>query len=108
MSWNPLDWIKPINKGLDIVDQAVLDKDKANELKEVFKQLQEQTYQLELGTKTIPWVDALHKMGRQIISLFSIVMSFALLYFRPETDAAELAALNAPGGIYNWIKGKGR
>ena len=93
---------------MDIVDQAVLDKDKANELKEVFKQLQEQTYQLELSTKTVPWVDALHKMGRQIISLFSIIMSFALLYFRPETDAGELAALNAPGGIYNYIKGKGQ
>lgn len=108
MSFNPLDWLKPITRGLDIVDQAVTDKDKANELKEIFRQLQEQSYQLELQTVTIPWIDGLHKMGRQIISLVSIIGGYVFLSYHPDVDPLKLAALSAPGGIYAWVKGRGR
>ena len=108
MSWNPLDWIKPITKGLDIIDQAVPDKDKANELREVFRQLQEQSYQIELQTRTVPWIDGLHKMGRQIISVLSIVGGYIFLAYNPDVDPLKLAALSAPGGVYAYVKGRGK
>lgn len=108
MSWNPLDWMKPITKAIDIVDQAVVDKDKREELKAELNQLKELTYQMELQTKTVPWVDGLHKMGRQILSFFSLLIPAILLYNKPDIDAAQLAAILAPGGIYNYVKGKGR
>lgn len=57
-------------------------------------------------TKTVPWVDALHKMGRQIISLVSVAAGVTVLYLQPDIDVTSLAAVLAPGGIYNWIKGK--
>ena len=108
MSWNPLQWLGIIDKGVDIIDKAVVDKDKQIELQEIFRQLKEQTYQLELNTKTVPWVDALHKMGRQILSLLSLVVPAVLLYTNPDINPAALAAALTPGGIYNFVKGKGQ
>jgi hypothetical protein len=103
-----LDWLGIIGRGVDIVDKAVLDKDQANELKEVFRQLEERSYQMELETETIPWIDGLHKMGRQIISLVSIIGGYIFLSYYPDVDPMKLATLSAPGGIYAWVKGKGK
>ncbi|WP_346840160.1 hypothetical protein [Microbulbifer sp. SAOS-129_SWC] len=109
------DWISPIDKGLDIVDQFVVDKDKRAELRatleqtrERFKQLQEQSYQLELQTKTVPWIDGVHKMGRQLLSVFSLGVGALLLHLHPDIDPLSLGAVVAPGGIYNLIKGRGK
>jgi hypothetical protein len=53
----------------DIIKEAVTDKDKQNEiignLEELKRQFEQALYLKELDTKTVPWVDALHKMGRQ-------------------------------------------
>ena len=50
-----------VHKGLDIVDQFIMDKDKAAELKAAF-------YLQELRTPTVPIIDAIHKMGRQLLA----------------------------------------
>ena len=61
-----IDFINPFSDVIDVVDQYVEDKDKANELKFKLDMGSQKVYLTELMTKTVPWVDALHKMGRQI------------------------------------------
>lgn len=103
-----LDWLNPINKALDIAGEYVEDKDKANELRAHLEEIKQQVYITELQTKTVPWVDAMHKMGRQILSLLSLAVPAVLLWHNPDTNPAALAAIVAPGGIYNYIKGRGQ
>ena len=103
-----LDWINPINKAVEIVGEYVEDKDKANELTAQLEQLKQRVYLAELQTKTVPWVDAMHKMGRQVLSVASLIIPAVLLWHNPDINPASLAAIVAPGGVYNWIKGKGR
>ena len=103
-----LDWINPIGKVIDLVDKAVPDKDLRAQMKHELAVLRENVYMAELNTKTIPWVDAVHKLGRQLLSWASLVIPAIILYIHPETDPLSLAAMTAPGGIYNYVKGKGR
>jgi hypothetical protein len=102
------DWLNPFNKIADIVDKAVIDQDQKIALTNALEQLKEQVYMKELDTKTVPWVDALHKMGRQIISLVNIVAGIVIMYINPEVDPLSLAAVLGAGGVYNAVKGKGK
>ena len=103
-----LDWLNPIDKAIDVIGEVVEDKDKANELISEFRQLRERSYQLELQTKTVPWIDGLHKMGRQLLSWAGLIVPAVLLWKHPDINPAALAAMVAPGGVYNYVKGKGR
>lgn len=104
-----LDWINPINKITEIVDKAVPDKDLRAQLKSQLDTLKEQSYQIELQSKTIPWVDAIHKMGRQIMALLTMLVTAGMmLYLNRPLEPQEVAGLGGVGGIYAWIKGKGR
>jgi hypothetical protein len=79
---------KLFTKSLDIVDQVVEDKDKANEIKASIINIEKETdkvlYLAELNTKTIPWLDGLHKMGRQILNFLTIVAVVVLRLFEIE------------------------
>lgn len=104
MSWlASLFTTKVVDKGLDIVDQFITDKDKAAELKAAF-------YLQELRTPTIPIVDAMHKMGWQ--SLASAQMGFyfyTLQRYGAEAITPELVAgVSGAASIYTLVKGKGR
>lgn len=103
-----LDFINPFNKVVDLISEVVEDPDKRNEIEKAIKLAAEETYRLELNTKTVPWVDAIHKMGRQILSILSLVIPAVLIYYQPTIDPLTLAAMTAPGGVYNYIKGKGK
>ncbi len=103
-----VDWINPFNKVADIVSEVVEDKDARNRLNAELETLKQQVYIAELNTKTLPWIDGIHKMGRQLLSYYSITAGSVLLYFQPDIDVATLAAVTAPGAIYNWQKGRGR
>jgi len=117
MSFNPLTWIGEalgiVDKGLDIAKEAVTDKDKQNELianlVEVKLRLEYgEAYSQELSIKTIPWIDGLHKMGRQIINVLTIII-VALLILCGETITPEVALLLGGGNVaYQLIKGKGQ
>lgn len=96
-----------ITKALELADQAITDKDALNDLKYSLRELKESTYQLELETKTVPWVDGLHKMGRQIISVVSILAIVGLKLYGVDLSIEEMFALAGPGGIYNFVKGAG-
>lgn len=119
---NIFDWFKPLDKVLDTVDKAVEDKDAANMIRRdlqmatmELRALAEQTYIAELNSKTIPWVDALHKMGRQIISVLHLGLSTAILIYMVKQGHtltletfATVMAMGAPGAAYNYVKGKGK
>jgi len=92
-----------INKGLDIVDQLITDKDKAAELKAAF-------YLQELQTPTIPIVDAIHKMGRQTLA-YAQMLFYYITIDRYGIDALTpelVAGVSGAASIYTLVKGKGR
>jgi hypothetical protein len=101
-----LDWMNPIGKALDIADKFVEDKDKKNELVASLNELKEQVYMAELNTQTVPWVDALHKMQRGILSILSLAAGTWMSL--EGIDAQNILMAVAPAGAYNIIKGKGR
>jgi len=92
-----------INKGLDIVDQLITDKDKAAELKAAF-------YLQELQIPTIPIIDAIHKMGRQSLAFAQMGFYFYTLQtYGTEAITPELVAgVSGAASIYTLAKGKGR
>ena len=90
-----------INKGLDIVDQLVVDKDAANEMKAAF-------YLTELNTKTIPIVDAIHKMGRQLLALGQLIFYAWALRNGYEIDVELVAGVSGATGLYTAMKGRGK
>jgi len=62
----------------------------------------------ELGTKTIPWVDALHKLGRQILNIITII-AVMILMLNGKTITPEVTLLLGGGNVaYQLIKGKGK
>lgn len=101
-----LDWINPFNKVADLVSEVVVDKDARIKINAELETLKQQVYLAELGVETVPWVDALHKMSRTIISLVSMVLGAYMA--ANDVPIEQIAAAVAPGGIYNWVKGKGR
>jgi len=103
-----LDWMNPLNKVLDIVDQAVPDKDKAAEIKGHLDELRQQVYMKELDTKTIPWVDATHKMGRQIMALAQLGFYAWALHAGVEITPELVGGVSGTAAIYTAMKGKGR
>jgi hypothetical protein len=103
-----IDFINPFNKTLGVISEYVEDKDLANELTVKVIAIADDTYRHELSIKTVPWVDALHKMGRQMLSVVSVVVPAVLIYYKPDINPALLAAIVAPAGIYNWQKGSGK
>lgn len=102
-----LDWINPFSEVIDVVDQYVEDKDKSAELKHKLQMGSQKVYLTELNTKTVPWVDALHKMGRQISTYLSYALC-AYMIHQGIRDPLALGACFAPGGIYNYAKGRGK
>ncbi len=108
-----IDWINPFSKALDIVDKAVPDKDLAAQLKTEIEtgsqklvEMAENSYRKELDTKTVPWVDALHKMGRLLTSWMGY--GLALYMVSENYDPMAVMAACAPGGVYAYVKGKGK
>lgn len=102
-----LDFINPFKDVTDLVSEYVEDKDKANEINAKLMLAAEATYNNELSTKTVPWVDALHKMGRQITGYLGYGLAFYMTY-KGGVDAMAIMAAVAPGGIYAAMKNKGK
>ena len=99
-----LDYINPFNKVIDLVSEVVEDPDKRNEIEQALMMAAEETYRRELETRTIPWVDALHKMGRQLTSYIGYGLAFYMVQQGYDPMAAMAAV--APGGIYAAFKNK--
>lgn len=122
MSFDILGWTKPITKALGIIDKAVVDKDQKiaiegelDKLQIELQKLAQQVYMSELQTKTVPWVDAFHKMGRQLLSYLTLgLTAYIILDMNAKGIEIGLEVVFAilggstPAGIYNLAKGKGR
>lgn len=107
-----LDWFKPVNKAIDVIDKYVEDKDEKNRLIADLDKLAHQAYMKELDTSTIPWVDALHKMSRPLLGALNVLAPCILLGIHPDMDINKLLTAIGGGagvsGLYTLIKGKGK
>ena len=99
---------KLINGTRDIVSQVVVDKDKRNEIFNNLEQLRQTVYLAELETRTIPWVDGLHKLGRQILNVITITATVTLLLLGKEITPTVALILGGGNVAYQIIKGKGK
>ena len=101
-----MSWFGLFDKTVDLVSEAIEDPDKLNQIKGNIERLKQERYTLELQTKTVPWVDALHKMGRQITGYVGYGLAFYMVSQGYDPIAAMAAV--APGGIYAAFKNKGK
>ena len=96
----------------DIVKEIVVDKDAQNRILEKLEMakltIEKDLHAKELEIKTIPWVDALHKMGRQIINLLTIIATMVLLLLDIDISPSEVMLLGGGNVAYQIIKGKGK
>jgi len=97
-------------KATDLISEAVVDKDKRNEIFGALEEIRYVAYMTELGTKTIPWVDALHKMGRQIQVYALVGMGFYCMYMDIDFDKLKWVVMlvGGPSLVYQFLKGKGK
>ena len=97
---------------MDVAKEAVTDKDKQIKLIGSLERLKQgvdkELYVLELQTQTIPWVDALHKMGRQIANIVTIIVVGALLLLGKEITPTVALILGGGNVAYQVIKGAGK
>ncbi|TXR52067.1 hypothetical protein [Reinekea thalattae] len=89
------------NKSLDVIDQLVVDKDKANELKAQF-------YLAELQTKTIPIIDGIHKLGRQTLAFAQIGFYMWAVQKGVDITPELVAGVSGVSGAYTLAKGRGK
>ncbi|MBL4795873.1 MAG: hypothetical protein JKY50_00510 [Oleispira sp.] len=101
-----MSWFGLFDKTTDLISEAIEDPDKLNAIKGNIEILKQERYTLELQTKTVPWVDALHKMGRQITGYIGYALAFYMVHKGYDPMAAMAAV--APGGIYAAFKNKGK
>lgn len=92
----------------DIVREVVVDKDKQNEIIGNLEKIGHQVYLAELATKTVPWVDALHKMGRQILNIANLVVVVVLVMYGVQITQEIALLLGGPNLAYQLIKGRGQ
>ncbi len=97
-----------INGAIGIVKKIVPDKDKQNEIIGAIENVKQVAYMAELNTKTVPWVDALHKMGR-LITNWSLIITVVVFELMGWELSQNIVFLMGGGNIvYQLIKGKGR
>lgn len=58
--------------------------------------------------KTIPWVDALHKMSRVILAAMLMTVYLVLKLRGIDVELTELVTVAAPAGLYTVMKGRGK
>ena len=98
-----------VDKGIDLAKEAVVDKDKQNELIAHLEEIRTSiVYLEELKTKTVPWIDGLHKMGRQILNLIVITAWLISMWCGHELTQWDVFILGGGNVAYQLIKGKGK
>lgn len=103
------------NTGEKLVELALEkteDVDKRNALVLDALRIREGTRIAEINRVTIPWVDALHKMGRQLLVAVLAVGTFVCIALGHVEDLLKvqdwLLAVATMGGIYIAMKGRGQ
>lgn len=101
-----MSWFGLFDTTADLISEAIEDVDKLNTIKGNLETLKQDVYKIELQTKTVPWVDALHKMGRQLTGYLGYTLAFYMVH--EGFDAMAVMAAVAPGGLYAVFKNKGK
>jgi len=99
---------KAFDNATEIVKKVVVDKDKQNQIIGALETAKHAVYIAELHSKTVPWVDALHKMGRLITNWSLIVFVLLSKQLGWELDQNVIFLLGGGNIVYQLIKGKGR
>ncbi len=106
-----LDFLGFFNTTAEVVKETVLDKDAQNKILESLDTLkmetEKQIHLQELQTATVPWVDGLHKMGRQITNYLTIIIVSVLMLNGIEITGPAAMILGGGNVAYQVIKGKG-
>lgn len=101
-----------VGKVLDIALEKTEDVDKRNALIERFLEMKEVTRRVEIQRVTVPWVDAVHKMGRQLFWFSFLVGVLALIATGHSQDLINqvqlLLSIAGGGGAYTVLKGRGQ
>jgi len=111
LSYIPI--ISDLLKGAEeIASEAIIDEDKKTEvigkLEEIKQNVDHVVYLAELETKTLPWVDGLHKMARSILNIVTIVAVVVLSLFDVVITPQMALVLGGGNVAYQLIKGKGK
>jgi hypothetical protein len=89
-----------VEKSLALASEYITDPDKLNE------------YVTDLlkgnNAVTIPWVDALHKMGRQLMIFFLLYIYYESVKLGQPLDMSEFLMIAAGPGAYILQKGRGK
>lgn len=93
-----------VGKAADIASEYIEDADKKNELiAELVR-----SYQQSASTTTVPWADAVHKLGRQGMQFLLIGFYIYAWRIGQPVPIEDMALLAAGPGLYTLLKGKGR
>ena len=101
-----------VDKLLNLALEKTEDVDKRNALVIEFYRMKEETKRAELARVTVPWVDAVHKMGRQMFILVSTIGLFVMLGMGKGAELAQYSefvfTVLGVGGGYVALKGRGQ
>lgn len=96
------------DKGIDLAAKSTVDVDKVLQLAQDGKATEVQEYIAELNCKTIPWVDALHKMGRLLTQWMLIGLGIIQMYTGHQLSEIAWLTIGGPVALYTWMKGRGK
>ena len=106
-----MSWFGLFSDVKQIASEVIEDPDLRNKLLTKLNEAQLEVQKVALQTKTIPWVDALHKMSRPLISVITVCAPITVLLVHPEIDLQKLLMVtvggSVPAGIYTKMKGRG-
>jgi len=103
---------KLFEDAIGVVKEVVPDVDARNvilgKLGEISDGIEKDVYLRELDTKTVPWVDSIHKMGRQLLNLITIFAVVFLVYHDKDVTGPMVLLMGGGNAVYQYIKGKGK
>lgn len=97
-----------VKSAIDLAGQYIEDKDERNKMITRLVEMQAQEEIARLNAKTIPWVDAVHKMMRPFLWLAVIGVWGYCKANAIAVDLDELTLMAAGPGVYTILKGRGR
>ena len=96
----------------ELISEAIVDEDKSNaiisKLDHLQQKVEKEIYIKELDTKTVVWVDALHKMGRQITNYLTLIIVGLLIWNGHVFTQWDAILLTGGNVAYQLVKRKGK
>lgn len=97
-----------IDRAAEVAKEYIEDPDLRNKVISEIIKADTQLKVARTNAKTIPWVDATHKMGRVILGSLLMIVFMVLRLNDVDVDLGELSLMAAPAGMYTLLKGRGR